>query len=121
MKLISFYFFIIIISFKSFSQDVGRDLDMRNNPYIETTVKFKDSTIKKGFLKLESPTNLKFKDSINQKKGYKVDYKQVSSIINFVNNQHRVYNYRKTTRNKFLSFVEIITYSKNKKIEVSIY
>ena len=94
-----------IITLSCFGQ-----LELRPNPFLKGTIILKDGTIKDGGIRLNgSAFRIRFKDSVKQKKSEKIDYKTVEKIvINFDSINFREFYYKKTTKNKFYSFVELL-------------
>ncbi|PHR69250.1 MAG: hypothetical protein COA67_11005 [Lutibacter sp.] len=85
-------------------------MELRPNPFLKGEVILKDGTIRNGGIQLnDSAFRIRFKDSAKQKKSVKIDYKTVEKIIiNIDSLNPREFYYKKTTKNKFYSFVELL-------------
>lgn len=104
MKRILFSIFLMF-TLNGFSQ-----LEMRSNPYIECSILFKNGDTINGVVKLNgSAFDIRFKDSLKQKKRKKIKFKEVEKIIAYSTSQNpREFYYKKTDQSNFFNFVELI-------------
>ncbi|MDY7394175.1 hypothetical protein UMM65_02900 [Aureibaculum sp. 2210JD6-5] len=96
---------LFILCVKGFSQ-----IELRRNPYIKSSIVFKNKDSISGFVKLNgSAFDIRFKDSIKQKKSKKIKYKEVEKIMTLVDSLNpREFYYKKTDQTKFFYFIELI-------------
>jgi len=93
--------------------------ELRPNPYaMGHIILKKGNTTLKGYIKLNhSEWDVRFKDSIKQRKSRKVKYKNIAKIIIDTDSSNpREFYYMKSNRTKFLNFVEKVYSNK-----ISIY
>ena len=107
------FLFIVFICVASFGQ-----AELRPNPYVIGHIILKKGNTLKGYIKLNhSEWDVRFKDSIKQRKSIKVKYKNIAKIIIDTDSSNpREFYYMKSNRTKFLSFVEKVYSNK-----ISIY
>ncbi|TVZ55251.1 hypothetical protein OD91_0497 [Lutibacter sp. Hel_I_33_5] len=99
-------------------QSLYSQIELRNNPFIKGLIVLKDNDSLKGYIQLNgSAFDIRFKDSLKQRKRKKVKYKKVRSITIFSDINHtRKFYYKKTDQSKFLHFAELVHFD-----ELSVY
>ncbi len=100
----------IYILFFILSINLNSQIELRHNPYVKGSVVFKNGNIIKGVVRLNSSAfDIRFKDSLKQRKAKKVKFKEVEKIITYTDSLNpREFYYKKTDESKFLYFVELI-------------
>ena len=85
-------------------------IELRRNPYINSSIVLKKGDTLKGVVKLNgSAFDIRFKDSIKEKKSKKIKFKEVEKIIAYSKSQYpREFYYKKTDQSKFFHFVELV-------------
>ena len=96
---------VSLITFSGFSQ-----IQLNRNPYINSLIILKKGDTLNGFVKLNgSAFDVRFKDSLKQKKQKKIKFKEIEKIIAYSNSKNpREFYYKKTDQSKFYHFVEQI-------------
>lgn len=107
------FLLVVFIGIASYGQ-----AELRPNPYINGHIILKKGNTLKGYIKLnDSEWDVRFKDSIKQRKSQKVKYKNITKIIIDTDSSNpREFYYMKSNRTKFISFVEKVYSNK-----ISIY
>lgn len=101
-------FLLVLVLFSSSISNAQSDL--RINPFIKGSIEMLNGEIKDGWVKLNaSAFNVRFKESDTLNKSIQVNEDSIKSISRIEkNNEVRTFYYKKTDRNKFNKFVELI-------------
>jgi len=100
---------VIILSFFvtmiSFAQN-----DMRPNPFLKSSIILKNGDSIHGYTRLASSAfDVRFKDSLKQRREKKIKYKEVEKITTYIDPLNpRKFYFKHTDEDKFLHFVELI-------------